>query len=125
MFEMYGYMNYGMLFISILISIILFILIYIDTGIEDKYMDIFFKAELVLIILLNCYLPYNSMKNSQLNQLSFLDEKRLTCLDRVNEDILVDITISKDAGWSIDGNYFSKNNTSIKSSLCEVINYKG
>ena len=111
---MLEFINYGVVLISLFLIASSYIMI---GGVPKSYfMDKSLKFYIVFLVLLNLYLPYNSMLNANLNKTVFSDGRDLKCLS----DNFT-LTVSTSQNWKIEKNYFLKDDFLIKVNLCEVI----
>ena len=110
---MFEFINYGILLTSGMLVVFIYAIIKGSgsSGLLNNYL----KLNIAFLVLLNLYLPYNSMQNANLNKNAFNNEKDLKCIDA---DSTFDI--SKKQNWIIKKNHFLKGEFSIKTNLCEI-----
>ena len=111
---MFEFINNGILIISMLLIISMHIIIQ-GSG-SFSFLNNYLKIYIVFLVLLNCYLPYNSMQNAKLNETAFKSGKNLRC---INADSTFDI--SKKQNWIIEKNRFLKDKIIVKTNLCKII----
>jgi len=108
---MLEFINYGVVLISLFLIASSYIMI---GGVPKSYfMDPSLKLNIVFLVLLNLYLPYNSMLNANLNKTMFSDGKDLKCLSDNST-----LTVSTSKNWKLDKNYFLKDDFLIKINRC-------
>ena len=111
---MFEFINYAIVLISTLLIITMHVIA--SESSNSGFLNNYLKIYIVFLVLLNCYLPYNSMQNAKLNETAFESGKNLKCIDA---DSTFDI--SKKQNWIIEKNRFLKNKLIVKTNLCKII----
>jgi len=109
---MFEFINYGILLLSIGLVALSYMMLQVDKRVGLTTNTIL-KINIVFLILVNIYLPYNSLKNAEINKFAFNNGDNLQCI--VNNNML---GVSKERNWSIDNNYFYKDDLVVKINLC-------
>jgi len=111
---MFEFINYGVLLLSTSVAVVSYLMLQVDKRVGVTNMVL--KINIVFLILLNLYLPYNSSQNAEINRVTFNNGDTLQCV--VGNRF---VRVSKDENWNVENLYFLKENMIVKTNLCVKI----